>query len=113
MTDFYQRIVAAQPTIWGRDHCRHWWNNPAMQFLISRPLGNDYLVIDPRDWLTQFHRAADQFAHLSSWRWLGGILWGPLPARDGAPFAHRAIRMAAKHRKREWIAPHLAHWFDH
>jgi diaminopimelate epimerase len=61
-----------------------------MRFSKYHALGNDYIVIDPRD-----HREALSAAHIVRicHRNFGvgsdGILLGPLPARDGAPFALR------------------------
>ncbi len=67
-----------------------------MQFSKYHALGNDYIVIDPRDSFS----ASSAFTELSvaqivriCHRNFGvgsdGILLGPLPARDGAPFALR------------------------
>jgi diaminopimelate epimerase len=61
-----------------------------MRFSKYHALGNDYIVIDPRD-----HRETLSAAHIIRicHRNFGvgsdGILLGPLPARDGAPFALR------------------------
>ncbi len=61
-----------------------------MQFFKYHALGNDYLVIDPRDWPTQFTvPQIVRICHRNYGVGSDGILWGPLPARDGAPFALR------------------------
>jgi diaminopimelate epimerase len=61
-----------------------------MQFSKYHALGNDYLVINPSHHAgllsaTEIIRICDRNFGLGS----DGILWGPLPARDGAPFALR------------------------
>ena len=61
-----------------------------MIFHKYHALGNDYLVIDPRDWPTQFTvPQIVRICHRNFGIGSDGILWGPLPARDGAPFALR------------------------
>lgn len=61
-----------------------------MQFSKYHALGNDYLVIDPRDCPEQFTTAQIvRICHRNYGVGSDGILWGPLPARDGAPFALR------------------------
>jgi len=66
------------------------WENSKMHFFKYHALGNDYLVIDPRDWPAQFTVAQIvRICHRNFGVGSDGILWGPLPARDGAPFALR------------------------
>lgn len=61
-----------------------------MQFHKYHALGNDYLVIDPRDHPADFSSAEiERICHRHYGIGSDGILWGPLPARDGAPFALR------------------------
>jgi diaminopimelate epimerase len=64
--------------------------NRAMQFSKYHALGNDYLVINPD------HHAGPlsvneivRICHRNFGLGSDGILWGPLPARDGAAFALR------------------------
>ncbi|TAG01632.1 MAG: diaminopimelate epimerase [Betaproteobacteria bacterium] len=61
-----------------------------MQFHKYHALGNDYLVIDPVDHPHQI--TSDDIVRICH-RHFGigsdGILWGPLPATDSAPFALR------------------------
>ena len=61
-----------------------------MHFSKYHALGNDYLVLDPKHWPHQL-RVADiiRICHRNFGMGSDGILWGPLPARDGAPFALR------------------------
>lgn len=61
-----------------------------MQFSKYHALGNDYLVINPNHHagplsVTEIIRICHRNFGLGS----DGILWGPLPARDGAAFALR------------------------
>ncbi|MBL8311607.1 MAG: diaminopimelate epimerase [Burkholderiales bacterium] len=61
-----------------------------MNFYKYHALGNDYLVIDPRDWPTEF--TPPQIARICHRNYgvgSDGILWGPLPGQSGAPFALR------------------------
>jgi len=61
-----------------------------MNFHKYHALGNDYLVIDANDWPTEFTPAQiERICHRNYGVGSDGILWGPLPARDGAPFALR------------------------
>lgn len=61
-----------------------------MHFSKYHALGNDYLVIDPRDWPEAFTTAQiERICHRNFGVGSDGILWGPLPARDGAAFALR------------------------
>jgi diaminopimelate epimerase len=61
-----------------------------MQFFKYHALGNDYLVIDPRDRSREFTtQEIERICHRHYGVGSDGILWGPLPARDGAPFALR------------------------
>ena len=78
MTDFYQRIVAAQPTHLGPGSLS------SLGETIRRcnssgyhALGNDYLVIDPRDWPTQFTvPQIVRICHRNYGVGSDGILWG-------------------------------------
>jgi diaminopimelate epimerase len=66
------------------------WENCRMQFSKYHALGNDYLVIDPAHWPVEFSPAEIvRICHRNYGIGSDGILWGPLPARDGAPFALR------------------------
>jgi diaminopimelate epimerase len=61
-----------------------------MQFHKYHALGNDYVVIDPHDHPNAFSsaeikRICDRNYGIGS----DGILWGPLPAENGAPFSLR------------------------
>ncbi len=61
-----------------------------MRFFKYHALGNDYLVIDPRDWPAPFTPAQIvRICHRNFGIGSDGILWGPLPAREGAAFALR------------------------
>jgi diaminopimelate epimerase len=61
-----------------------------MQFSKYHALGNDYLVIDPANRPDPFTTAEIiRICHRNFGIGSDGILWGPLPARDGAPFALR------------------------
>lgn len=61
-----------------------------MHFSKYHALGNDYLVIDPRDSPVEFTPSRiERICHRNYGVGSDGILWGPLPARDGAPFALR------------------------
>jgi diaminopimelate epimerase len=64
--------------------------NHTMRFSKYHALGNDYLVVAPKHHPQAFStseivRICDRNFGLGS----DGILWGPLPAEDGAPFALR------------------------
>jgi diaminopimelate epimerase len=59
-----------------------------MQFHKYHALGNDYLVIDPHDHPAEFSSAEiERICNRNYGVGSDGILWGPLPARDGAAFA--------------------------
>lgn len=61
-----------------------------MQFSKYHALGNDYLVIDPKHWPQEFSPAEIvRVCHRNYGIGSDGILWGPLPARDGAPISLR------------------------
>ena len=61
-----------------------------MQFSKYHALGNDYLVIDPAHWPNVFTtREIIRICHRNFGIGSDGILWGPLPACDGAPFSLR------------------------
>lgn len=61
-----------------------------MQFSKYHALGNDYLVIDPKYWPDEFSAGEIvRICHRNFGIGSDGILWGPLPARDGAPFSLR------------------------
>ncbi len=61
-----------------------------MQFSKYHALGNDYLVIDPKCWPTVFSREQIiRICHRNFGIGSDGILWGPIAARDGAPFSLR------------------------
>lgn len=61
-----------------------------MQFHKYHALGNDYLVIDPVDHPVECSpEQIERICHRHFGIGSDGILWGPLPARDGAPFALR------------------------
>lgn len=61
-----------------------------MQFHKYHALGNDYLVIDARHHPDQFTEPEIiRICHRNFGIGSDGILWGPLPARDGAPFSLR------------------------
>ena len=65
---------------------------PSMNFYKYHAIGNDYLVIDPADHPAAF--TSDEIVRICHRNFgIGsdGILWGPLPARDGAPFALRIL----------------------
>ena len=64
--------------------------NPDMHFSKYHALGNDYLVIDPKDHPDAFSVAEIRMiCHRNYGIGSDGILWGPLPARDGAAFSLR------------------------
>lgn len=61
-----------------------------MQFSKYHALGNDYLVVDPKHHPHAFAVAEIiRICHRNFGVGSDGILWGPLPARDGAAFALR------------------------
>lgn len=61
-----------------------------MHFSKYHALGNDYIVIDPVHWPGQFTtREIARLCQRSFGIGSDGILWGPLPAREGAPFSLR------------------------
>ena len=61
-----------------------------MQFSKYHALGNDYLVVDPKDHPQAFTEAEIiRICHRNFGIGSDGILWGPLPARDGAEFSLR------------------------
>jgi diaminopimelate epimerase len=61
-----------------------------MRFSKYHALGNDYIVIDPRDHPASLGTAQIvRICHRNFGIGSDGVLWGPLPARDGAPFALR------------------------
>jgi diaminopimelate epimerase len=61
-----------------------------MRFSKYHALGNDYLVVDARDRSEEFStQDIVRICHRNYGIGSDGILWGPLPARDGAPFALR------------------------
>lgn len=61
-----------------------------MHFSKYHALGNDYLVIDPKHHPSAFAVAEIiRICHRNFGVGSDGILWGPLPARDGAAFALR------------------------
>lgn len=61
-----------------------------MQFSKYHALGNDYLVIDPARWPNDLTRGeVTRICHRNFGVGSDGILWGPLPPRDDAPFALR------------------------
>ncbi len=61
-----------------------------MHFSKYHALGNDYLVIDPAHRSTEFTTAEIvRICHRNFGIGSDGILWGPLPAEDGVPFALR------------------------
>ncbi len=61
-----------------------------MQFSKYHALGNDYLVIDPTHWPDEFTKyEIIRICHRNFGIGSDGILWGPLSARDGAPFSLR------------------------
>lgn len=61
-----------------------------MQFHKYHALGNDYLVVDARHHPDQFTGPEIvRICHRNFGIGSDGILWGPLPARDGAPFSVR------------------------
>jgi diaminopimelate epimerase len=61
-----------------------------MQFSKYHALGNDYLVIDPAHWPNVFTKdEIIRICHRNFGIGSDGILWGPLPAVDGAPFSLR------------------------
>lgn len=61
-----------------------------MHFSKYHALGNDYVVIDPKDHPDVFSKSEIvRMCHRNYGIGSDGILWGPLPARDGAPFALR------------------------
>jgi diaminopimelate epimerase len=61
-----------------------------MRFSKYHALGNDYIVIDPRDAFNELSAAhIVRICHRNFGVGSDGILLGPLPARDGAPFALR------------------------
>ena len=61
-----------------------------MQFSKYHALGNDYLVVDPKDHPEAFTKAEIiRICHRNFGIGSDGILWGPLPARDGAEFSLR------------------------
>jgi diaminopimelate epimerase len=61
-----------------------------MRFHKYHALGNDYLVIDSRDHPQVFSRAEiERICNRHYGIGSDGILWGPLPAQAGAPFALR------------------------
>jgi diaminopimelate epimerase len=63
-----------------------------MQFHKYHALGNDYIVIDPKDHPHDFSFAKiERICHRNYGVGSDGILWGPLPERDGAPFALRVF----------------------
>lgn len=65
-------------------------DNCGMRFLKYHALGNDYLVIDPVDHVNEFTAAEIiRICHRNFGIGSDGILWGPLPARDDAPFSLR------------------------
>jgi diaminopimelate epimerase len=61
-----------------------------MKFSKYHALGNDYVVLDPSHWPVQLSASEIvRLCHRNFGIGSDGILWGPLPARDGAPFALR------------------------
>lgn len=61
-----------------------------MQFSKYHALGNDYLVINPEHWPREFSPAEIvRICHRNYGIGSDGILWGPLPGADGAPFSLR------------------------
>ena len=61
-----------------------------MKFSKYHALGNDYLVIDPADASAALTSAQIvRICHRNYGLGSDGILWGPLPARDGAAFSLR------------------------
>ena len=61
-----------------------------MRFSKYHALGNDYLVIDPADAGAALTSAQIvRICHRNYGLGSDGILWGPLPARDGAAFSLR------------------------
>ncbi len=61
-----------------------------MHFSKYHALGNDYLVLDPAHWPDEFTtREIIRICHRNFGIGSDGILWGPLPAREGAPFSLR------------------------
>lgn len=60
------------------------------RFSKYHALGNDYLVIDPAHWPNVFTtKEVIRICHRNFGIGSDGILWGPLPALDGAPFSLR------------------------
>ena len=61
-----------------------------MRFHKYHALGNDYLVIDPQDWPSEFSAAEiRRICHPHYGVGSDGIVWGPLPAVGDVPFALR------------------------
>lgn len=61
-----------------------------MIFFKYHALGNDYLVIDPSHGLDELTPSAIiRICHRNFGIGADGILWGPLPARNGVPFSLR------------------------
>ncbi len=61
-----------------------------MHFFKYHALGNDYIVLDPKQWLSQLSRSEIvRICHRNFGIGSDGILWGPLPAQDDAPFSVR------------------------
>jgi diaminopimelate epimerase len=61
-----------------------------MRFFKYHALGNDYIVIDPRDRPIEFSRdEIVRICHRNYGVGSDGILWGPLAAMDDVPFALR------------------------
>ena len=91
MTDFYQRIVAARPT--------HLGGPGSLSSLVRQSgdaiswyhaLGNDYLVIDPRDWPTQFTvPQIVRICHRNLWNRLRRHFVGAAAGPRWRPFALR------------------------
>ena len=64
--------------------------NLDMKFSKYHALGNDYLVLDPAHWPSALTTAEIiRICHRNFGVGSDGILWGPLPALDGAPFSLR------------------------
>jgi diaminopimelate epimerase len=65
------------------------WHD-SVRFAKYHALGNDYLVVDPKHHPHAFStREIIRICHRNFGIGSDGILWGPLPARDGAAFALR------------------------
>ena len=61
-----------------------------MHFSKYHALGNDYVLLDPKHWPKEFSTAEIiRICHRNFGIGSDGILWGPLPALDGAPFSLR------------------------